>query len=167
MKKWNVKSCSQSRISLSKGTEHWGFQREQAPARCLAGGELGLGTGHALAGANWNSCNSSQSHRCSALNPTERKSTLFHNCYWSLRSCWSSQLGNNWVIKLSTSSWEEQVFPEGKFDFKASANSEHSKKPKSNVTGFFSRIFHLTLLLTKPLKLPVKWSSRQFYFLAH
>lgn len=42
----------------------------------------------------------------------------------------SPQLGNNWVLKLSTNSCKEQAFPAGKFDFKASANSEHSKKCK-------------------------------------
>lgn len=99
---------------------------------------------------------------------TQRKGSLLHSLI-ATEVCAAVEVPSS--VTIGWLSWAQT--PEKNKPFlQVSLTSKHQqiqtiqKNPKSNASSLALRIFHLTLLLTKPLKLPVKRSLRQFYLLA-
>lgn len=142
----NVKGCSQKRICLSEGIEHWSFQ-EEADRQC--GGDQ----------TNSAKLKFMQFFSFPVLPNTEQNGK--EGCFISQLS-WSPQFSSTWVVKLSTTPEKNKSFLQltGLSTVLTLQVSTNSNPPRIMFSPH--KIFHFPLLLIKPLKLPVKWSLRQF-----
>lgn len=123
----NVKGCSQKRICVSEGTEHWGFQEE--PDRQCGGDQT-----------NSAKLKFMQFFSFPVLPNTEQNGK--EGCFISQLS-WSPQLSSTWVIKLSTNSWKEQVFPTVNRSFHSVDTSSVNKFKSSKNNVFTPQNFSL------------------------
>lgn len=99
----------------------WGHRAVRFPGgagSCLLPGRQCAGAGD-QASPDWSQLNFMQFFSFPVLPNTEPNGKEV--CFIAqqlLHCCWSPQLSNTWMFKLSTNSWKEQVFPADKFAFK-------------------------------------------------